>query len=180
MRQNRSFWAVKGCRKDPGTDLAPPHRVLLSPQRNSHRSARMSAVDAISNEVAHSRREKRGCVTEGMSMVQLVAFRRSLVALALCSAAFAASATPASARSHHGARRYAHAHFAGYHARRHYAYRRYRQVVPPSRWERGVAQMQTHGFADANASLPSSAFGGGMTTSGGVRASHTLAQTRSG
>ncbi len=139
----------------------------------------MSAVDAISNEVAHSRREKRGCVTEGMSMVQLVAFRRSLVALALCSAAFAASATPASARSHHGARRYAHAHFAGYHARRHYAYRRYRQVVRASRWERGVAQMQTHGFADANASLPSSAVGGGMTTSGGFRSSNIVAQARS-
>src|SRR5258708_25890375 len=117
MRKNRFFLVRKWPGKAPGPHLAPPHRVLLSPQRNSHRSARMSAVDAISNEVAHSRREKRGCVTEGMSMVQLVAFRRSLVALALCSAAFAASATPASARSHHGARRYAPAHFAGYHAR---------------------------------------------------------------
>src|SRR5258708_28019515 len=131
---------MNSARKTPRPDLATPHRVLLSPQRNSHRSARMAVVDAISNEVAHSRREKRGCVTEGMSMVQLVAFRRSLVALALCSAAFAASATPASARSHHGARRYAHAHFAGYHARRHYAYRRYRQVVRPPPWERGLAQ----------------------------------------
>src|SRR5260370_39402489 len=134
----------------------------------------MSAVDAISNEVAHRRREKGGCVTEGMSMVQLVAFRRSLVALALCSAAFAASATPASARSHHGARRYAHAHFAGYHARRHYAYRRYRQVVRASRWERGVAPTQTQRLADANARPPSGAGGGGMTTSGWFRSSCIL------
>jgi uncharacterized protein (TIGR02594 family) len=39
--------------------------------------------------------------------------------------------------------------------------------------------MQTHGFADANASLPSSAVGGGMTTSGGFRSSNIVAQARS-
>src|SRR5260370_15765220 len=95
MRRDRLFFVMKGSRKDPGTDLAPPHRVLLSPQRNSHRSARMSAVDAISNEVAHSQREQRRSVAGGMSMVHLVVFRRSLVALALRSAAILASATPA-------------------------------------------------------------------------------------
>src|SRR3981081_187194 len=107
-----------------------------------------------------------------MSMLQLYAFRRSLVALAVCSAAFAVSATPASARSHHGARRHAHAHYAGYHARRHHAHRYYRHMVRASRWERGVAQMQARGFADTNASLSSSATPGAMAMSGGFGSSN--------
>jgi uncharacterized protein (TIGR02594 family) len=112
-------------------------------------------------------------------MVQLYAFRRSLVALALCSAAFAAaSATPASARSHHSARRYTHVHYAGYHARRHYAHRSYRHMARASRWERGVAQMQAHGFADTNASVPSSTFSGGMAASGGFGSSNVVAEAR--
>jgi uncharacterized protein (TIGR02594 family) len=99
-------------------------------------------------------------------MLQLYAFRRSLVALALCSAAIAVSATPASARSHHGARRYAHANYAGHHARRHYASRHYRHIARASRWERGVAQMQAGGFANANASFPSNSASGSMPSSG--------------
>jgi uncharacterized protein (TIGR02594 family) len=56
-------------------------------------------------------------------MVELFAFRRSLrvVALALCSMALLAVASPASARSHHGAGRHARAYHAGHHARRHYS-----------------------------------------------------------
>jgi uncharacterized protein (TIGR02594 family) len=111
-------------------------------------------------------------------MVQLYAFGRLLVALALCSAAFAASATPASARSHHGARRYAHAHYAGHRARRHYAHRQYRQVARASRWDRGVAQMQARGFAGTNASLPSSTSSGGMSTSAGFGSSNIVAEAR--
>jgi uncharacterized protein (TIGR02594 family) len=103
-------------------------------------------------------------------MLQLFAFRRSLVALALCSAAFAASATPASARSHH-------ARHAAYHAKRHYAHRYYRPARA-SRWERGVAQMQAQGFADSNASLPSSAAPGGMAMSGGFSSSNVVAEAR--
>jgi uncharacterized protein (TIGR02594 family) len=99
-------------------------------------------------------------------MLQLYAFRRSLVALALCSAAIAVSATPASARSHHGARRYAHANYAGHHARRHYASRHYRHIARASRWERGVAQMQAGGFANTNASFPSNSASGSMASSG--------------
>jgi uncharacterized protein (TIGR02594 family) len=109
-------------------------------------------------------------------MVQLVAFRRSLVALALCSAAFAASVTPASARSHHGARRHAHAHDAGHHARRHDAYRHYRHIARGSRWDAGVAQMQARGLAGANASLASSA--APMATSGGFGSSNVVAEAR--
>jgi uncharacterized protein (TIGR02594 family) len=111
-------------------------------------------------------------------MLHLYAFRRSLVALALCSAAFAASAAPASARSHHGARRHAHAHYAGYHARRHYAHRYYRHRARASRWERGVAQMQAQGFADTNASFPSSSAPGGVAASSGFGSSDVVAEAR--
>jgi uncharacterized protein (TIGR02594 family) len=109
-------------------------------------------------------------------MVQLYAFRRSLpvVALALCSAAFAASATPASARSHHGEGRLAHARHAGRHARRHYAYRHYRHVARAPRWERSAAQMRARGLAGANASSPWSAAPGGMAASGEFGSSNNL------
>jgi uncharacterized protein (TIGR02594 family) len=116
-------------------------------------------------------------------MVQLYAFCRPLrmvsprvVALALCSAAIVASASPAAARSHHGARR--HAHYAGRHVRRHYAYRHYRQVARASRWDDGVAQMQAHGFAGANASFPSSAAFGNMAPSSGFGSSNIVAEAR--
>jgi hypothetical protein len=74
-------------------------------------------------------------------MFQLLAFGRSLrfIALALCSVTLAVSATPASARSHHG--RHARAYHAGHHAR-HYARHHHRQIARASRWDRGVAQMQ--------------------------------------
>jgi uncharacterized protein (TIGR02594 family) len=111
-------------------------------------------------------------------MVQLYAFRRSLVVLALCSAAFAASAAPASARSHHGARRHAHAHYAGSHARRHHAHRRYRHTARASRWERGVAQMQAQGFGGTNASLASSAASGAPAMSSGFGSSNVVAEAR--
>ena len=115
-------------------------------------------------------------------MVQLYAFCRPLrmvsprvVALALCSAAIVASASPAAARSHHGTRR--HAHYAGRHVRRHYAYRHYRHFARASRWERGIAQMQTHGFGETNASLGSSTMSGGMTSSG-FGSSNVVAEAR--
>jgi uncharacterized protein (TIGR02594 family) len=107
-------------------------------------------------------------------MVQLVAFRRSLVALALCAAAVAASATPASARSHHGAGRYAHAR----HASRHRGYRHTRHFARGSRWERGVAQIQAHGLAESNASLAAISASGGTTMSGGFGSSDVVAEAR--
>jgi uncharacterized protein (TIGR02594 family) len=90
-------------------------------------------------------------------MVELFAFRRwvRFIALALCSAAIAVSVTPASARPHHGAGRHARAYHAGHHAR-HYAHHRshhYRHAARSSRGGRGVAQMASDGFADANASI---------------------------
>ncbi len=53
-------------------------------------------------------------------MVVFSAFRRLLIALALCVASVAIS-SPAFARSHHGAYRYAHARYAVHHVRQHYA-----------------------------------------------------------
>jgi uncharacterized protein (TIGR02594 family) len=49
-------------------------------------------------------------------MLEFSAFRRSLVALALCSTAVAASVAPASARSHHGAHRHHHGAYRYAHA----------------------------------------------------------------
>jgi uncharacterized protein (TIGR02594 family) len=114
-------------------------------------------------------------------MVQLVAFRRSLVALALCSAAIVVSVAPASARSHHGPRRHVHTYYAGRHARRHIAfrhYRHYRHFARRSRWDAGVAQMRAHGLADANASIASSTDSSSVTMSGGFGSSNIVAEAR--
>jgi uncharacterized protein (TIGR02594 family) len=86
----------------------------------------------------------------------MVAFRRllRLAALALCSAGIAVSASPVSARSHHGAGRHARAYHAGHHASWHRDHRHFRGVVRASNWDRGVAQMQARGLANAYASVP--------------------------
>jgi uncharacterized protein (TIGR02594 family) len=110
-------------------------------------------------------------------MVQLYAFRRLLVALALCLAAIAVSVTPASARSHHGAGRHAHARHAGHHARRHHGHRHYRHIARGSRWKH-VAQMQARGFANRNASFGSGAAPGGAAVSSGFGSSNVVAEAR--
>jgi uncharacterized protein (TIGR02594 family) len=117
-------------------------------------------------------------------MLQSSAFRRSLVALALCSTAFAVSATPASARSHHGAKR--HAHYIVHHARRIYAFRHYRHMARHhyrhmarlSRWDAGVAQMRSRGLADAYGNLSTSTLVGGESPSGGFGSSSVVADAR--
>jgi len=111
-------------------------------------------------------------------MLQSSMLRRSLVALALCSTAFAISTAPASARSHHGARRSAHAHDAGHHARRHTAHHQYRHMAGRSRWDSAVAQMNSRGVADANASLPSSTLSGDTSMSGGFGSSNVVTEAR--
>jgi uncharacterized protein (TIGR02594 family) len=101
-------------------------------------------------------------------MVQLFAFRRSLrlVALAVCAAVLAVvSVSPASARSYHGTARHAHAYHARHYAQRYTRYHT-RHVARASRWDRGVAQMQAHGFADSNASANANA----VPNTGGVTA----------
>ena len=101
-------------------------------------------------------------------MLRSTSFRRSLVALALCSTAFAVTATPAAARSHYGARRFARAHDTGHHAWRHFAYHRayhrLRHLARRSRWEDSVANLRRPSVSRANASLGSSALPAGATS----------------
>jgi uncharacterized protein (TIGR02594 family) len=98
-------------------------------------------------------------------MVAFSAFRRSLVALAFCSAAVAAS-SPASARSHHGSQRYAHARYTGHHfARRSFSH--YRSLSGNARFERGAARLRARGFESTQASMIS----GGNEAAGGFAAS---------
>ena len=107
-------------------------------------------------------------------MLQLFAFRRSLrlIALALCAAALAViSISPASARSHHGAGRHAHAHHAQHHYR-HY----HRHAARASRWDRGVAQMQARGLANSNASVAPES--GSMSTPSSLTSSNVVAEAR--
>ena len=106
------------------------------------------------------------------------AFRRSLrlVALALCSMAVAVvSISPASARSHHGAARHAHAYHARHYAQ-HHSRHYHRHVARASRWDRGVAQMRSRGLADSNASLATDA--GGTASAGSFTSSNVVAEAR--
>ncbi|CCD99508.1 conserved hypothetical protein [Bradyrhizobium sp. STM 3809] len=81
-------------------------------------------------------------------------------------AMIAATATPASARPHHGSGHHAHRSHGGHHTARVHHHRRL--VARLSRWERGVARVRVEGVADAQASLmmPGTA-SGGMAMSGG-------------
>ncbi|MGJ4960458.1 TIGR02594 family protein [Bradyrhizobium sp. HKCCYLRH2015] len=94
--------------------------------------------------------------------------RRSLhiVALTMGAAVVAVTATPASARPHHGSGHHAHRSHGGHHYARHHHHRR--SVARLSRWERGVARVQVSGVADAQASvmMPGTA-SDGMASSGG-------------
>jgi uncharacterized protein (TIGR02594 family) len=109
-------------------------------------------------------------------MASFSAFRRSLVALAFCSTAIAVSASPASARSHHGAWRTAHVRHVVHYARR--PFRHYRTFARASRWERGVAQLRAHGFYDTQASVMPGAASGGTAMSGGVGSSDLISEAR--
>ena len=110
-------------------------------------------------------------------MIESTTFvRRSLhiVALALSSAVIAVSATPASARSHHGGGH--HAHHASHHAHRHAHAHHGRRYARASRFERGVAAMRTRGFERSQASLTAGVEPSGMATSGG--GSNVVAEAR--
>jgi uncharacterized protein (TIGR02594 family) len=115
-------------------------------------------------------------------MVQLVvALRRSLhfVALALCSMAVFAIASPASARSHHGAGRHARAYHAGHRGRyHHYHHRHYRHMSRASRWDRGMAQMQARSFAGTQASVEASAASAAEAAPGSFGSSNIVAEAR--
>ena len=95
--------------------------------------------------------------------------RRSLVALALCSTAFAATATPAAARSHHASRRLAHAYETGHHARRHFAYHyhRIRYLARRSGRDHSIAYQRLHKAANSYASVGPDEVSGHTAMSGG-------------
>jgi uncharacterized protein (TIGR02594 family) len=106
-------------------------------------------------------------------MVAFTAFRRSLVALAFCSAAFAAS-SPASARSHHGSQRHAHARYTGHHfARRSFSRHR---LADSARYERGVAELRARGLESTQASVMSG--GNGFAASGSFGGSGLVDEAR--
>ncbi|HEV7410457.1 MAG TPA: TIGR02594 family protein [Bradyrhizobium sp.] len=99
-------------------------------------------------------------------MVQLVAFRRSpgFLALAICSLAFVASATPASARSHHhGAGRHVRAH----HHHRHIRHYRHRHFAQATGMDAGIGQSRAPAFTQA-----------GMAPAAGFGSSNVVAEAR--
>src|SRR3979411_424633 len=109
MRQHRFFFVIEFSRNHPEIVSALPHPVFVSPYPKFQYATWRPSLAAAPWE--------RGCY-RGLGMVQLVALCRPLrlVALALCSATIAVSATPASARSHHGAGRHPRVYHAGHHA----------------------------------------------------------------
>jgi uncharacterized protein (TIGR02594 family) len=110
----------------------------------------------------------------------VVSFRRPLhvVALALCSMAVFAVASPALARPHHGAGRHARAYHAGHRARRQHDHRHHRHVARLSRRERSWAQMQARGFAGAQASVESNVTPAAVATPGSFGSSNIVAEAR--
>jgi uncharacterized protein (TIGR02594 family) len=85
-------------------------------------------------------------------MINRTAFfrpRLHLVALAMCSLAFAGQASPVAARSHHGAGRHSHLHHVSHYAARHI--RHLRHFVRQVRGERRVAQLRARGIDDNQA-----------------------------
>ncbi|WP_049766148.1 TIGR02594 family protein [Rhodopseudomonas palustris] len=92
-------------------------------------------------------------------MVEFVAFRRcfGFSAVAMLIVVITAFATPASARSHHGAARHAHVHQAHHAAKRHHhQFKRHHRAGHHSRYQRRAAAMPAatqsqFGFADNNA-----------------------------
>jgi uncharacterized protein (TIGR02594 family) len=94
-------------------------------------------------------------------MREFSAFRRLLVALALCLASVAISSSPAFARSHHGVHRYAHARHVVHHVRRHYAMRikrhyalrRYRHVIRTAQVTHELAVTRLRRFANTHRNL---------------------------
>jgi uncharacterized protein (TIGR02594 family) len=121
-------------------------------------------------------------------MIQLHAFRRLLRVVSLCAVALAsistamvASSTSASASTYHHRHfhaHYVHAHYAG----RYLAYRHYRHVARLSRWDAGVAQMRSGGFANANASVapnyPAPNYSSGMATQSSFGSSDLVSDAR--
>ena len=109
-------------------------------------------------------------------MVVFSAFRRLLVALALCVASVAIS-SPAFARSHHGAYRTMHARYAVRHVRRHYALhvgrhyaaRSHRHAIRSAQVPHELAVARLRRFASTHPNLaPDTASGAAPMSGGGL------------
>src|ERR1700741_5106022 len=112
-------------------------------------------------------------------MVVSSAFRRSLVALALCSAAIAVSTSSASARSyHHGRGRYAHARHVVHHARRTVHHRAHHVIAHDLRRERSIEKLREPRFAQVQASVMPGPTEGPATMSGGLGGWDTVPEAR--
>lgn len=111
-------------------------------------------------------------------MVELFAYRRSrrVIALALFSAAVAASTSPASARSHHSAGRRAYAHHVAHHAGRHFHHSRH--FARASRFERVATELRANGLADTQASVAPSANTDSTGATGGFGGSSLVSEAR--
>jgi uncharacterized protein (TIGR02594 family) len=107
-------------------------------------------------------------------MVVFSAFRRLLVALALCVASVAIS-SPAFARSHHGAHRTMHARYAVHrvrrhytlHVRRHYAVRSRRHAIRSAQVPHELAVARLRRFASTHPNLAPDTASGTAPMSGG-------------
>ncbi len=107
-------------------------------------------------------------------MVVFSAFRRLLVALALCVASVAIS-SPAFARSHHGAYRTMHARYAVRHVRRHYALhvrrhyvaRSHRHAIRSAQVPHELAVARLRRFASTHPNLAPDTASGAAPMSGG-------------
>ena len=109
-------------------------------------------------------------------MVAFSAFHRSLVALAFCSAAVAVSSSPASARSHHSAGRYAHGRYTSQLARRHFHH--LISFARDSRFGRGVARHSRGVEKTHHASVVSASASSGVATSVGHGGSSIINEAR--
>src|ERR1700746_4017526 len=109
-------------------------------------------------------------------MVVSSAFRRALVALAMCSAAIAVSTSSASARSyHHGKGRYAHARHVVHHARRAVHHRAHHAVAHASRRARSIEKLRGSRLPNVQArGTPAE----GTATSGGFGGSDLVSEAR--
>src|SRR5262249_44433528 len=134
--------ATKSSRNDPEIVSALPHEVLLSPHPEAKRAACFAQRRAS---------QGNGGDYRGLTMLGMVAFCRPLLAaLALLTAAIAASISPASARSYHRSAHHAQG-YAGHQARWHqpqyHSRYRYRQIARQSRRPRDAAPMPAPDYA---------------------------------
>ncbi|MBN9600572.1 MAG: TIGR02594 family protein [Afipia sp.] len=109
-----------------------------------------------------------------MNLSSVISVRLRHVAIAMCSAAIVALATPASARPshhhrHHHVERHAHSHVRAHHVRRHRGHRH------ASRWMRSARALRAANVADANAAMDHS---GGSFGGSGFGASNLVDEAR--